>query len=246
MLGRQSGNRALRRADGRARDRFGRGPRPLAVEHPVAIEVIGAFCHALVSLPRVDQPGVASVQPFEEMVLRQRVGTGRLDMDRVGIFGHSLGGATALLSCHNDARYKAGMDIDGAPLGSVASETVAKPFLFLLSDHSTESLTPETPDSIRNAMANIRKVFYRMPADRRMMVSIRGANHYLFSDNAAMLKSPLLMRAMRMLGVLRIDGRRQVEITAQCIRTFFDVHLSGAPASELTTQLHCPEIEISQ
>jgi len=47
---------------------------------------------------------------------------GRLDMQRVGVFGHSLGGATALQFCHDDSRYKAGIDVDGAPLGSVVAE----------------------------------------------------------------------------------------------------------------------------
>jgi len=45
--------------------------------------------------------------------------TGRLDMTRVGVFGHSLGGAVALQFCHEDSRCKAGIDIDGAPHGSV-------------------------------------------------------------------------------------------------------------------------------
>jgi len=34
---------------------------------------------------------------------------GRLDMQRAGVFGQSLGGATALLFCHDDSRCKADM-----------------------------------------------------------------------------------------------------------------------------------------
>ena len=44
---------------------------------------------------------------------------GRLDMTRVGVFGHSFGGAAAALFCHEDSRCKAGIDVDGAPHGSV-------------------------------------------------------------------------------------------------------------------------------
>src|SRR6202030_4333331 len=35
---------------------------------------------------------------------------GRLDTQRAGVFGHSLGGATALQFCHDDSRCKAGID----------------------------------------------------------------------------------------------------------------------------------------
>jgi dienelactone hydrolase len=168
---------------------------------------------------------------------------GRLDLKRVGMFGHSLGGATALLFCHDDSRCKAGIDVDGAPLGRVIAEGVTQPFMFVLSDHRKDSLTAQAPDSIRNASANMRSIYDRLPKDRRMMIGIRGANHYLFSDNAAMLKSPLAMRVLRMLGIVQLDGRRQIAVTAHSVSTFFDVYLKGAPASELKSQLLCPEIE---
>jgi dienelactone hydrolase len=163
---------------------------------------------------------------------------GRLDLQRVGVFGHSLGGATALQFCHDDSRCKAGIDVDGAPLGNVITEGITQPFMFLLSDHSSE---PET--ETRPVMANIRAIYDRQPGDRRLEIVIRGANHYMFSDDGAMLKSPLLMSALRMLGIVRIDGRRQVALTAHYIAAFFDVYLRGAPASELKGQSDYPQIE---
>jgi len=162
---------------------------------------------------------------------------GRLDLERVGVFGHSLGGATALQFCHDDPRCKAGIDVDGAPLGSVIREGVTQPFLFLLSDHGSE------PDAeTRPVMANIRSIYDRLPDDRRLLITIRGSNHLLFSDRA-MLQAPLAQRVMRTLGIVRLDGRRQVAITAHCIRGFFDVYLKGAPASKLKGQLNDPEIQ---
>ena len=56
---------------------------------------------------------------------------GRLDLTKVGAFGHSLGGASALQFCHDDPRCKAGVDVDGAPLGSAVTDGVKQPFLFL-------------------------------------------------------------------------------------------------------------------
>jgi dienelactone hydrolase len=168
---------------------------------------------------------------------------GRLDMQRVGVFGHSLGGATALQLCHDDPRCKAGIDVDGAPFGDVIDEGVTQPFMFLLSDHRGESADASTTEAIRRAGANIRIIYDRLPGDRRLGIVIRGANHYMFS-NAFMVRSPLVMRVMRALGILRLDGRRQVTLTAHCIRAFFDVYLKGAPASQLKRQMEYPEIEI--
>jgi len=167
---------------------------------------------------------------------------GRLDMQRVGVFGHSLGGATALQFCHDDSRCKAGIDVDGAPLGSVVAEGVTQPFMFLLSDHRGESDAGE-PEAIRQAGANIHSIYDRLPDDRRVMIMIRGADHYMFSDDGAMLKSPLVMSVLRTVGVVRLDGRRQVALTAHYICTFFDVYLKGAPESELKSRPEYPEVE---
>jgi pimeloyl-ACP methyl ester carboxylesterase len=171
---------------------------------------------------------------------------GRLDLERVGMFGHSLGGATALLLCHDDPRCKAGVNVDGAPIGRVIADGITQPFMFVLGDHSRESDTTQQPELIRNAMANMHSIYDRLPEERRVMIEIRAANHFLFSDNGAMLKSPLAMHMLRLLGIVPVDGRRQIAITAHCISTFFGVYLKGAPASELKRQLECPEIEFAQ
>ena len=166
----------------------------------------------------------------------------RLDVERVGVFGHSLGGAEALQFCHDDSRCKAGIDVDGAPLGSVIGEGVTQPFMFLLSDHRGESADAQTPEAIRQAGANIRSIYDRLPSDRRLEIVIQGANHYMFSDGA-MLKSPVAMRVMRTLGIVPLTGRRQIAVTAHYISTFFDVYLQGEPASKLQSQPEYPEVE---
>ncbi len=158
---------------------------------------------------------------------------GRLDLQRVGVFGHSLGGAEALQFCHDDCRCKAGIDVDGAPLGSVIGEGVSQPFMFLLSDHSSES-GAET----RQVEANIRSIYARLPSDRRLEILIRGANHFGFVD-----VSPLPMRVMHMLGIIRLDGRRQLAVTSHYIGNFFDVYVKGRSLSELQSQPEYPEVE---
>jgi dienelactone hydrolase len=162
----------------------------------------------------------------------------RLDMQHVGVFGHSLGGATALQFCHDDSRCKAGIDVDGIPWGSVVREGATQPIMFLLSDHSGDPADPED----KQIEANFASIFDRLPSERRLQITIRGANHYLFSDDA-MLRSPPVMRALRTFGFVGIDGRRQIAVTDHYISTFFDVYLKGAPASELKSQPEYPAVE---
>src|SRR5262245_61015311 len=161
----------------------------------------------------------------------------RLDLQRVGVFGHSLGGAAALQFCRNDSRCKAGIDVDGAPRGSVIADGVTQSFMFLLSDHGSKFDADN-----RRIEANIRSIYERLPTDRRLGIMIRGANHFNFSDGSV-LRSQLLMRALRALGIIGIDGRGQLALTTHCIRSFFDVHLKGHPASTLESQLDYPEIQ---
>jgi predicted dienelactone hydrolase len=166
--------------------------------------------------------------------------TAKLDMTRVGIFGHSFGGAQATQFCSEDSRCKAGIDLDGAPHGSVIQTGINRPFMFLGSDHSPES-DPET----RQIKADIQSIYERIPVNERLYVWIRGANHFTFSDDGAVLKSHFLRGVLRVLGKLGIDGDRQIAVTRYCLRTFFDAYLkksSGSPP-ELLSPLY-PEIRV--
>jgi predicted dienelactone hydrolase len=165
---------------------------------------------------------------------------GRLDMTRVGVFGHSLGGAVALQFCHEDSRCKAGIDIDGAPHGSVIQAGLRQPFMFLLSDHGNAS------DSASIQIGtDIQSIYDRIPPDRRLRAAIRGAFHFTFSDDGALLKSGIVRGVLRMLGKLGIDGRRQLAVTTYCVHTFFDMYLKGAGGSRLRiSSLRYPEIHV--
>jgi predicted dienelactone hydrolase len=146
--------------------------------------------------------------------------TGRLDMERVGAFGHSLGGAASLQFCHDDPRCKAGIDIDGAPHGSVIQAGLRQPFMFLLSDHSQDS-----DSESRQIKADIQSIYDRLPSGGRVRREIPGGSHFLFSDDGALLKSRLLVGTLHLLGRVQIDGRRQLAATTQSVHSFFDAHL---------------------
>jgi len=166
--------------------------------------------------------------------------TAKLDMKRVGVFGHSFGGAQATQFCSDDSRCKAGVDLDGAPHGRVIQTGINRPFMFLGSDHSRES-DPQT----QQIKSDIQSIYERIPVNERVYVWIRGANHFTFSDDGAVLKSHLLRGVLRGLGKLGINGDRQIAVTRYCLRAFFDAYLkksSGSPP-EMLSPLY-PEIQV--
>ena len=175
-----------------------------------------------------------AVDRLEELNANDPTGRfkGRLDLTRVGAFGHSLGGATALEFCHDDARCKAGVDVDGAPLGSAVTDGVKQPFLFLLSDHSRESKS-ET----EAVEADLRSIYGRLPTESRLWLVLRGGGHYGFSD-----LGPALLQVAHWLHIVPLDRQRQIFLTRDCLHTFFDVYLKGAPASALHDLQKYPEI----
>jgi len=165
---------------------------------------------------------------------------GRFDLTRVGVFGHSFGGATAAQFCHDDSRCKAAIDLDGQPFGSVIQEGLHQPFLFVLSDEINSS----DPETLR-ILANIQSIYDRLPQAGRLRILIRGSNHFFFSDDVALLKSHIVLRTLRALGLVGIEGRRQLAVTTYCVHSFFDAYLKGENISPLkiTSPLY-PEIQL--
>jgi dienelactone hydrolase len=168
--------------------------------------------------------------------------TGRLDLQRLGIFGHSLGGATAADFCHEDSRCKAGIDLDGQLFGPVIDEGLRQPFMFVLEDHGRE-----TDPALKEIFAHFQSMYQRLPVDSRWRITLRGANHFSFSDQM-LLKSQLLLGMMQRLGMIGgLDGRRGLEITADCVSSFFDVYLKGSPKSVLDAVMRrYPEILVDR
>jgi len=112
--------------------------------------------------------------------------------------------------------------------------------MFLLSDHSSGAES-------RQVMASVQSIYDRLPPDGRLRIAIHGANHFLFSDDGALLKSHLVLRTLRMLGIVAIDGRRQLAVTAYCVHSFFDAYLKEESVSRLriASPLY-PEIQVLQ
>lgn len=155
--------------------------------------------------------------------------TGRLDLGAVGAFGHSIGGATALQFCHEDARCRAGVDLDGAPLGDVVFGGIAKPFLFLCADRPMfDAADGELAPDQRAFLGALDGMRARIPTAPSLLL-LRGAGHFNFFDQA-LLNEPTLVRLLGAAAVGPIDQLRALEVTRRYVRAFFDVHLKGVPS----------------
>lgn len=153
--------------------------------------------------------------------------TGRIDLNSVGIIGHSFGGATAAQFCRDDDRCRAGIDMDGALHGSVVQAGIDKPFLFLLSDHGAALTSPD-----REIFDEIRSVARHDPANT-LMVTLIGADHFSFSDGPLTQSRILRSLLVAFGGQGGLDPRTGLASTTRYVREFFDVHLRGAPREAL-------------
>lgn len=61
------------------------------------------------------------------------------DFKRIGMFGHSFGGAIAFKMCLEDEKFKAGISLDGLLFGDSQVNSMCKPFRFLLAQETIET-----------------------------------------------------------------------------------------------------------
>lgn len=145
----------------------------------------------------------------------------RLDLERVGFFGHSTGGGNAVQSCWADSRCVAGLAMDAwlEPLSDdVIESQVDQPFMFLWSE---DWGSDENKVLFGEVYAGLDDVGYSL--------TIAGTRHYDFSD------LPLLSPLSPWFGLKGpIDGRRVLEIVSGYTVAFFDEHLKGEHSELLT------------
>ena len=156
-------------------------------------------------------------------------------VQKIAMVGHSLGGATAAQFCRDDARCKAGVDIDGVVFPDGSEKGMNKPFLILLGGHSGER-----GEDVRRALAGLKSLYDHLPSGTRLQMTMNGANHFNFSD-IGFLKSRGVQQLLQFLGLMKMDVNEQSALTSLYVRTYLDVYLRGAPARELQElPANCP------
>ncbi len=160
----------------------------------------------------------------------------RIDIGRIGMMGHSMGGAAALEACLEDDRLKACVDLAGAPFGKVVEKGLGKPTLIVesqpvYSDEELESKgrTREQWDQMGQEIRDMwRSVFSKERSVPAYFVLIKGTGHLSFSD------APFVMPdTITRFGGEIIDSTYGFEITMACIRRFFSYYLKDETSQPL-------------
>lgn len=149
--------------------------------------------------------------------------TRRLDLQRAGIFGLSLGGEVSAEACRLEPRFRACLVMDVWMPADVVQVGLKQPTMWLTRDAKTMQLEGWSQADIDETLTTMRAVFESLPGDG-YFVQVPGMFHIDFSD------APFFSPATSWLGVTGpIDGRRAHGITSAYSLAFFDRHLKGRP-----------------
>jgi len=131
---------------------------------------------------------------------------------RIGVLGHSFGGAASHEACLSDPRCQAGVNLDGVRFSGELEENLTRPFMFV--HHDNPAADNKTPN----------RLYFERAESAAYLLIVRGTRHLNFSDFSLYGRGSLL----RLLGTVGpIDGRRCLRIQNDYVRAFFDKHLKG-------------------
>ena len=137
---------------------------------------------------------------------------GALDLENVGVFGHSTGGGATIQFCGTDERCKAGLTMDAymTPVSEgVLDNGAAQPFLFLFSEQWSKEKN-----------SRLFERFYSHVTQPSRVLTILGTAHFDFSD------LPMLSPLAPQLGLKGpLNGARVLRIVNDYSLAFFDQYL---------------------
>jgi predicted dienelactone hydrolase len=156
---------------------------------------------------------------------------GRLDLNHIGVFGHSTGGGAAAEFCLIDRRCKAGLGLDAwvEPVSDDVLDGLPAPFMLIQADR-----WQSVPDHVNSTRA---RAIYEAGLTDSYLLIVTGAAHYDFTD------LPLFSPLTPQLGLSSdIPSRHMATMLNAYALSFFDLHLKGKRSELLTGTAVYPEI----
>lgn len=143
------------------------------------------------------------IDALERMSRADHPFRGRLDLNRIGVFGMSMGGIASSIVCARDKRCTACINVDGGLYGDLLETTCPVPVMFM---NSTRYKSYD-------------ELFLGLMGAGGCCVTIEGSDHMNFSD------LPFFISSAPLTGT--IDQSRMQSIEHAYMRAFFDRHLKG-------------------
>ncbi|MFF4198954.1 alpha/beta hydrolase family protein [Nonomuraea sp. NPDC001831] len=141
---------------------------------------------------------------------------GAFDLKRVGMFGHSAGGATAAATMLADRRIKAVLNLDGPALGKVADKGLAKPYMLMEAEIFDKPIRGQ-------------KAFWSRLKGWRLHVRTNGAKHNSYTDLPLVYEQAAAALGLSKEQLRAVNGTlpaaRAVAVTRAYTRAFFDLQL---------------------
>ncbi|MCE7984419.1 MAG: carboxylic ester hydrolase [Caldilinea sp. CFX5] len=150
--------------------------------------------------------------------------TGRLDLQRVGVFGVSLGGIATGEACRLEPRVRACLVLDAAMPVDVVQSGLQQPVMWLSREAQWMQLEGWKQADIDETQTSMRTVYESLLGDG-YLVLVPGMFHVNFSD--APYFSPV---GSQVSFTGPIDGQRGLAIVKAYSLAFFDKELKGQPA----------------
>lgn len=165
---------------------------------------------------------------------------GKIDLGHVGVFGHSIGGATAYDAAY-DPRIAVGIDLDGGLYRLRDREGLRKPFLFINSESYFDKLKMVMDDRVYtdtelNRMGSTREWEDQVTEDKkleleRMRETVDQGGQALYIENTEHLNFTdvqFISPIFKMLGITGkiVPGRANSVINAYML-DFFDMYLKN-------------------
>jgi predicted dienelactone hydrolase len=152
---------------------------------------------------------------------------GKLDLKRLGAFGHSMGGITSAAFCARDSRCRAAINLDGSPqYGDLIDHPGARPFLMVY--------------SARPGRVGVSDLAYGR-SDSAWRAVIDGTRHINFGD-FQYREGP--QRIPEALGP--IAAERSTAIVHRLVREWFDQWLSGKRSPLLAGERVFEELSVGR
>jgi predicted dienelactone hydrolase len=167
----------------------------------------------------------------------------RLDLTKVGAFGHSFGGGSSILAALDDPRIKAVLNLDGSPFNILSERSFSKPLMVIKHNVSPQyqQLPPDEHGKAVQAQVEEELSSLYLKGSPGFRVDILDAQHMSFSDMAFL---STWAEAGRRYGTHNpADGAATVMVIRDYILAFFDKFLRGKDSTLL--HLDHPESVIS-